>query len=79
MAAVMNLGPQPTVDPNAPSAVEVHLLDRSLEMVGQQLLVEPVLRLRGQVKFSGLDALSEQIGRDANEARSLLSSQTGVG
>ena len=78
MAAVMNLGPQPTVDPNAPSAVEVHLLDRSLEMVGQQLLVEPVLRLRGQVKFSGLDALSEQIGRDANEARSLLSSQTGV-
>ena len=79
MAAVMNLGPQPTVDPNAPSAVEVHLLDRSLEMVGQQLLVEPVLRLRGQVKFSGLDALSEQIGRDADEARSLLSSQTGVG
>ena len=28
MPAVMNLGPQPTVDPLAPSAVEVHLLDR---------------------------------------------------
>ena len=78
-AAVMNLGPQPTVDPTAPSAVEVHLLDRSLDLVGRQLLVEPVRRLRGQVKFSGLDALSEQISRDADAARELLSLQTGVG
>ena len=79
MPAVMNLGPQPTVDPNAPSAVEVHLLDRSLELVGRQLHVEPVSRLRGQVKFSGLEALSEQIGRDADAARSLLTTQSGVG
>ena len=79
MAAVMNLGPQPTVDPTSPSAVEVHLLDRSLELVGRQLLVEPVRRLRGQVKFSGLEALSEQIGRDADAARVLLAAQTGVG
>ena len=79
MAAVMNLGPQPTVDPTSPSAVEVHLLDRSLELVGRQLWVEPVRRLRGQVKFSGLEALSEQIGRDADAARVLLAAQTGVG
>ena len=79
MPAVMNLGPQPTVDPNAPSAVEVHLLDRSLELVGRQLHVEPVSRLRGQVKFSGLEALSEQIGRDADAARLLLMNQSGVG
>jgi len=79
MPAVMNLGPQPTVDPNAPSAVEVHLLDRSLELVGRQLHVEPVSRLRGQVKFSGLEALSEQIGRDADAARSLLMNQSGFG
>ena len=79
MPAVMNLGPQPTVDPNAPSAVEVHLLDRSLELVGRQLHVEPVSRLRGQVKFSGLEALSKQIGRDADAARALLTTQSGVG
>ena len=72
LAAVMNLGPQPTVDPTSPSAVEVHLLDRSLELEGRQLLVEPVQRLRGQVKFNGLDALSDQIGRDATEARQRL-------
>lgn len=79
LAAVMNLGPQPTVDPTSPSAVEVHLLDRSMEMEGRQLMVEPVQRLRGQQRFSGLEELSAQIGRDADQARSLLSVQTGVG
>ena len=73
MAAVMNLGPQPTVDPMAPSAVEVHLLDRSLELVGQELTVEPVALLRGQRRFAGLEALSAQIGLDAEQARRLLS------
>ena len=73
MAAVMNLGPQPTVDPAAPSAVEVHLLDRSIQLDGEQLLVEPVQRLRGQKKFSGLEELSTQIGVDAQTARDLLS------
>ena len=73
MAAVMNLGPQPTVDPAAPSAVEVHLLDRSIQLDDQQLLVEPVQRLRGQQKFGGLEELSTQIGLDAQTARDLLS------
>jgi len=79
LAAVMNLGPQPTVDPTSPSAVEVHILDCSLELVNRQLLVEPVRRLRGQVKFSGLEALSAQIGRDAESARALLSAHAGPG
>ena len=75
MAAVMNLGPQPTVDPLAPSAVEVHLLDRSLELDGQSLLVEPVALLRRQCRFESLEALSAQIGADATEARRLLAAQ----
>ena len=79
MAAVMNLGPQPTVDPTSPSAVEVHLLDRSLDLEGRQLRVEPVQRLRGQQRFSGLEELSDQIGRDAEQARRLLQVQAGVG
>ena len=75
LPAVMNLGPQPTIDPTSPSAVEVHLLDQSLELEGRQLGVEPVQRLRGQTKFSGLEELSSQIGRDAAQAREIL--QTG--
>ncbi|MEX1315494.1 MAG: bifunctional riboflavin kinase/FAD synthetase [Synechococcaceae cyanobacterium] len=82
MAAVMNLGPQPTVDPTAPSAVEVHLLDRSLELVGRQLRVEPLALLRRQRRFDGLAALSAQIAADAAQARRLcsgLSRGVGVG
>ncbi len=71
MAAVMNLGPQPTVDPSAPSAVEVHLLDRRLELVGRCLQVEPLALLRQQQRFDGLAALRAQIGRDADQARAL--------
>lgn len=72
MAAVMNLGPQPTVDPLAPSAVEVHLLDRTIELAGRRLLVEPTRLLRRQQRFDGLDALSAQIAADAARARQLL-------
>ena len=77
LPAVMNLGPQPTVDPNSPSAVEVHLLDRQIELVGQELVVEPVERLRGQQRFSGLDELSAQIGQDAETARIRLQAAPG--
>jgi riboflavin kinase/FMN adenylyltransferase len=68
MAAVMNLGPQPTVDPLAPSAVEVHLLGRNLELVGSRLTVEPLRLLRRQQTFGSLEALSRQIHLDADQA-----------
>ncbi|MCT0208568.1 bifunctional riboflavin kinase/FAD synthetase [Synechococcus sp. CS-1332] len=68
MAAVMNLGPQPTVDPLAPSAVEVHLLERSLELAGVRLTVQPLRLLRRQQAFASLDDLSRQIRLDAGQA-----------
>jgi riboflavin kinase/FMN adenylyltransferase len=77
MAAVMNLGPQPTIDPASPSAVEVHLLDRDLDLVGAELLIEPLALLREQQRFADLPALSAQISRDAERAR-LLTSRVGV-
>ena len=81
LPAVMNLGPQPTVDPTSPSAVEVHLLDRTIDLENRLIRVQPVKRLRGQKKFSGLDALSQQIGLDAEQARERLAAdaQTTVG
>ncbi|MCP9931320.1 bifunctional riboflavin kinase/FAD synthetase [Cyanobium sp. AMD-g] len=68
MAAVMNLGPQPTVDPLAPSAVEVHLLERTLELAGSRLTVQPLRLLRRQQAFGSLEALSRQIRLDADQA-----------
>ena len=79
LPAVMNLGPQPTVDPTAPSAVEVHLLERRLELVGRDLLVEPVALLRRQQRFADLEALVAQIAADAAQAARLLGSAGGIG
>jgi riboflavin kinase/FMN adenylyltransferase len=55
--------------------VEVHLLDRTLELEGQTLVVEPVALLRTQRRFESLEALSAQIGADAAEARRVLGAQ----
>ena len=72
MPAVMNLGPQPTVDPLAPSAVEVHLLDRQIDLVGEQLTIQPVRYLRSQQRFAGLEELAARIAEDAREAAAIL-------
>ena len=78
LPAVMNLGPQPTVDPTAPSAVEVHLLDRQLELEGLELVVEPLQLLRCQQTFASFEQLAAQIAADAQLARA-LSAGIGVG
>jgi len=71
-SAVMNLGPQPTVDPTSPSAVEVHLLDIEIDLTDKELIVEPVQKLRSQKRFASLEELSNQIGLDAKLARTIL-------
>ncbi len=71
-SAVMNLGTQPTVDPNSPSAVEVHLLDQDVDLVDSELIVEPIQRLRSQRRFASLDELSTQIELDSQSARTIL-------
>lgn len=69
MAAVMNLGRQPTVDPEAPSLPEVHLLDREGDLLGRRLLVQPLRWLRGQCRFASLQELSAQIHHDVDASR----------
>ena len=70
--AVMNIGPQPTIDPKLPSAVEVHLLDKELSLLGEELIIEPVERLRTQIKFKNLEDLRKQINLDALLAKEIL-------
>ena len=72
LPAVMNLGPQPTIDPNSSSAVEVHLLDEEINLLGQELIIEPVKRIRLQEKFESIKSLSKQISLDAKLAKEIL-------
>ena len=73
LSAVMNLGPQPTIDPNSSSAVEVHLLDKEIDLLGKELIIEPFQRIRPQKKFESIEALSKQIFLDAKLAKEILS------
>ena len=64
----MNLGSQPTINPLLPSAVEVHLINKDIELYGLNLSVEPVEKLRSQIKFNNIKQLSNQIKNDRENA-----------
>ena len=69
---VMNLGIRPTFGPG-PQVCEVHLLNFSGALLGRQVAIALVGRLRGERCFPSVAALSRQIARDRSRARRLLS------
>lgn len=73
MAAVVNIGTRPTFAGDE-RRIEAHLLDRSLgeRLYGMRMELWLTDRLRDEQRFAGIDALVEQIRRDADRARALL-------
>ncbi|MBB6636750.1 bifunctional riboflavin kinase/FAD synthetase [Cohnella thailandensis] len=70
---VINVGLRPTVDTGAVEPkLEVHLLDFNRDLYGRNLKVRFHDFLRPEMKFGSLDALIEQIGKDAEAARNRL-------
>lgn len=67
--AVTNVGVRPTVDTDGGVTVESHLLEQTGELYGAECRVEFLKMLRPEKRFGGLEALREQIARDAAEAR----------
>lgn len=69
--AVTNVGRRPTFDGDR-RTVETHLLDWSGDLYGQTIQVSFLHRLRGEQRFSGVEALAAQIRNDVARARDLL-------
>lgn len=68
--AVLNIGTRPTLKArSSETRVEVHLLDFSGELYGEELEVTFVTRLRDERRFSSLEELKAQITRDILAAR----------
>jgi len=67
--AVCNLGRRPTVETDGALSLEAHLLDWQGDIYGRQIEVRLRSHLRGEQRFEGLAALTEQIQRDAQAAR----------
>ncbi len=72
--AVVHLGPRPTVERG--DSIEVHVIDRNLDLYGKQLRVSVLQKLRGLQRFSDLDGLKRQIGLDIAAARQLFGGAT---
>ena len=68
----MNLGPQPTINPLSPSAVEVHIIDKNINLYDLELFVEPIQMIRTQIKFSNMEELAKQISKDKELAKRIL-------
>jgi riboflavin kinase / FMN adenylyltransferase len=69
--AVTNIGVRPTFAGTTVS-IESHLLDWTGDLYGKRIRVELIARIRGEKRFSGVDALVEQVRADIVEARKLL-------
>ncbi|RTE64351.1 bifunctional riboflavin kinase/FAD synthetase [Amphritea opalescens] len=65
---VANIGMRPTVNGKQP-VLEAHLFDWSGDLYGQLLTVEFKTFIRPEQKFSGLDALKQQIDNDIQQVR----------
>jgi len=69
--SVTNIGIRPTFG-DGQRTIEVFLIDFAGDIYGEKLAVELVEHLRGEMRFTDPKELSAQIGRDVEQARSIL-------
>ncbi|MCH7800730.1 MAG: bifunctional riboflavin kinase/FAD synthetase [Chloroflexi bacterium] len=73
--AATSIGTRPTFQEGG-RTIEAFLLDFSDDIYGQTLRLEFVKRLRGEEKFDSVDALLQQINKDVQQTRELLTAAT---
>lgn len=71
LPGVASLGTRPTVGGVVP-LLEAHVFDFEGDLYGREIKVEFVAKLREELRFETLDALVEQMHRDAAQARQIL-------
>jgi riboflavin kinase/FMN adenylyltransferase len=69
LQGVASLGLRPTLKHEAKYVLEVHLFEFAQQIYGRHLRVEFLHKLRDEMKFDGLDALTRQIASDVNNAK----------
>ncbi|MDH3995261.1 MAG: bifunctional riboflavin kinase/FAD synthetase [Gammaproteobacteria bacterium] len=70
---VANVGVRPTVEDSIKANLEVHLLDREIELYGQHIEVIFRHKLRDEQQFGSVDELTENIQRDIEQTRTWFS------
>ncbi len=75
---VANVGTRPTVNESIEANLEVHLLDREIQLYGQHLEVVFRRKLRDEQKFGSLEELKDGIARDIEQARNWFKGRPGA-
>jgi riboflavin kinase / FMN adenylyltransferase len=70
--AAVSVGVRPTFGTGRAVLVEAYLIDRDVDLYGQQLAINFIRRLRGERRFESTDALVEQMHLDVERTRQLL-------
>ncbi|RFA09555.1 riboflavin biosynthesis protein RibF [Subtercola boreus] len=70
--AAISVGSNPTFDGVPPKQVEAYVLDETIDLYGHVVLIAFADRIRGQVKFTGIEPLIEQMNDDVERVRERL-------
>jgi riboflavin kinase/FMN adenylyltransferase len=71
LPAAISVGTNPTFD-GTERRVEAYVLDADIDLYGEHVGIEFTHRLRGMVRFDGIEPLVEQMGEDVRRTRELL-------
>ena len=71
---MLNIGTRPTVHPDAPRNIEVHIFGYSGNLYGENIGILFLAFLRPERKMSDISELSLQLEKDREQAKALLSS-----
>lgn len=69
---VMNIGSRPTFHTEEKEVIEVHLIERNINLYDEIINIEVYTRIREEMKFSAKDELTSQIQKDICEAKSFF-------
>lgn len=71
---VANIGSRPTVA-GLKQQLEVHIFDFSADLYGKSIEVVMLKKLRSEMKFTSITALTDQISKDSEQARHFLNNK----
>jgi riboflavin kinase / FMN adenylyltransferase len=71
MCAAVSVGVRPTFGTGRALLIETYLLDRDIDLYGQELRIDFLQRLRGERRFPNIETLVEQMQRDVEDAAAI--------
>ena len=69
---MMNIGTNPTVNDNEQQSIEVNFFNFDQDLYGKELVINIHHRLRDEVKFDSLEALTNQLKKDRLSAKGFV-------